>query len=65
MADSIISAENLGKRYKLRHLARKPSTSLREAISYRFNRLAARLTSGSGKKPPAAVTAEEFWALQG
>ena len=65
MADSIISAENLGKRYKLRHLARKPSTSLREAITYRVNRLAARLTSGSGRKPAAAVTAEEFWALQG
>ena len=65
MADSIISAENLGKRYKLRHLARKPSTSLREAITYRVNRLAARLRSGSGRKPAAAVTAEEFWALQG
>jgi len=65
MADLIISAENLGKRYKLRHLARKPSTSLREAITHRVNRLAARLTSGSGRKPAAAVTAEEFWALRG
>jgi len=65
MADSIISAENLGKRYKLRHLARKPSTSLREAISYRVNRLAARLKSGSGRPPAASETAEEFWALQG
>jgi len=64
MADIIISAEDLGKRYKIRHLARKPSESFREAISYRANRLWSRLT-GAATESAAAVTAEEFWALKG
>ena len=66
MAEVIISAENLGKRYEIRHLARKPSESFREAIAYRANRLWSRLAAGSsGGITTAAVTAEQFWALKG
>jgi len=65
MADIIISAEDLGKRYKIRHLARKPSESFREAISYRANLLWSRLTGGGAGESETSETAEEFWALKG
>ena len=65
MADIIISAENLGKRYKIRHLARKPSESFREAISSRANLLWSRLTGGAATESETSETAEDFWALKG
>ena len=65
MADSIISAEDLGKRYTIRHLARKPSESFREAISCKANLLWSRLTGGGAPESETSGSAEDFWALKG
>ena len=60
MAAPIISAENLGKRYRLRHQAKAPYTTLRDALAHGARRLFA---------PPSvraddASTEDEFWALK-
>ena len=60
MAAPIISAENLGKRYRLRHQAKAPYTTLRDALA----RGARRLFAGPSVRADDASTEEEFWALK-
>jgi lipopolysaccharide transport system ATP-binding protein len=56
MADAIITAEGVGKRYTLRHQARG-YTTLRDELQRRFRRLGR--STGADQE-----TAEEFWALR-
>jgi lipopolysaccharide transport system ATP-binding protein len=65
MSDAIISIENLGKKYRLRHLADRPRyRALRDVITDSSKGLIRRLTSpGRGARVPAA-TIEDFWALR-
>lgn len=60
MAQSIISVEGVGKRYRLRHEVKPPYTTFRDAIAQGARRLFA-------GRPPAADAAppvEDFWALR-
>jgi len=63
MADIFISAEDLGKRYEIPHLARKPCDSVREAIASRASQLGSRMTGGGATEPKNAATVEEYSVL--
>ena len=60
MANPIISVENLGKRYRLRHRANAPYTTLRDAIAQTARWLLAPRSVNSGD----TATVEDFWALK-
>lgn len=60
MNDVIISVENLGKKYLLRHQRQERYTALRDVISEKASGLFRR-RGGNGKSDP---TREEFWALK-
>jgi lipopolysaccharide transport system ATP-binding protein len=60
MAAPIISAENLGKRYRLRHQAKAPYVTFRDAVAQRFTRLFEPRGRGGAGTP----TDEDFWALK-
>jgi lipopolysaccharide transport system ATP-binding protein len=60
MSEPIITVENLGKRYRLQHQAKKPYSTLRGAITD-----AARgFFSGSPKSSGDTPAEEDFWALR-
>jgi lipopolysaccharide transport system ATP-binding protein len=59
MGDPIITIENVGKRYYLRHKATVPYQTLRGVLSAKLNSL-----FHSRKSDDARVTDEEFWALR-
>ncbi|MEI6239034.1 MAG: polysaccharide ABC transporter ATP-binding protein [Planctomycetia bacterium] len=59
MTDSIITIENLGKRYRLRHEAKAPYHTLREAVAGKVQQL-----FGLRKSVTEAPTQEDFWALR-
>jgi lipopolysaccharide transport system ATP-binding protein len=70
MSDIIIKAENVGKKYKIRHQSTRRYRTLREAVAGSAKIAAKRIFSaaGMGKSngathAPASV--EEFWALKG
>jgi lipopolysaccharide transport system ATP-binding protein len=56
-SDKIITVENLGKKYSLRHQRNEPYTALRDVLTDRAKNLFRR----NGRK---ALTSEEFWALK-
>jgi lipopolysaccharide transport system ATP-binding protein len=59
MSDPIITVENLGKRYSLRHEAKAPYQTLRDALAAKVRR------AFSVDKPDAHMpTQEDFWALR-
>lgn len=65
MSEPIIRVENIGKRYRLRHQAKAPYATLRDAISRKARRMlsgwhARRTNDGGG----AEATTEDFWALR-
>ena len=60
MANPIISVENLGKRYRLRHQAKVPYTTFRDAIAQGARRLFNPSQNDGGEAP----SEEEFWALK-
>ena len=53
---AVISLENVGKKYIIKHQTQGPYTTLRETISERFR--------GLGKKEAGNESREEFWALK-
>lgn len=59
MTNAIITAENLGKRYKLRHEAQVPYQTLREALTAK-----ARRVFSAGRPDAHLATHEDFWALR-
>lgn len=59
MSDPIITVENLGKRYSLRHEAKAPYQTLREALAGK-----ARQLFSTGKPDSHSQTREDFWALR-
>lgn len=59
MSDPVISVENLGKRYRLRHQATAAYTTLRETLSAKVRGLLR-----SNTTPPAIDTSEDFWAIK-
>lgn len=61
MAQPIISAENIGKRYRLQHQAKQPYSTLRDALTAQ----AKRLFGGSSVTDDShADSHDEFWALK-
>ena len=56
-----ISAQRLGKRYRIRHEARPRYVTLRETLAGSVKNLGARLL---GRGPGLAETDEDFWALR-
>lgn len=60
MADPIISVENLGKRYRLRHQAKVPYTTFRDTLAQGFHRLIASTPPKQGDLP----LVEDYWALK-
>ncbi len=58
--DVIIQAEELGKKYRLRHQQTADYVALRDVISEK----AASLFSSNAKARPVQQTQEDFWALQ-
>jgi lipopolysaccharide transport system ATP-binding protein len=59
MNDPIITVENLGKRYSLRHEAKAPYHTLREALAGKARRI-----FSAGKPDSHSRTQEDFWALR-
>ena len=59
MSSPIISVEALGKRYRIRHQGRRP-TSLREALTQG----AGRLLNPWSRRTDTGPTVEDFWALK-
>jgi lipopolysaccharide transport system ATP-binding protein len=59
MSDTVITAENLGKKYLLRHQRRARYTALRDVIADKASGLFRRARSGEKDE-----TREEFWALR-
>jgi len=59
MSRPIISVENLGKRYRLRHAAQGGYVTFREAIAHKVRSLARRSPG-----PVDSQTQEDFWALR-
>jgi lipopolysaccharide transport system ATP-binding protein len=59
MSDPIITVENLGKRYSLRHEAKAPYHTLREALAGKARRM-----FSAGKPDSHSRTQEDFWALR-
>lgn len=60
MSEPIISVEQLGKKYLLRHLSSEPYTALRDVVTDKGRRLFQR--NGGGRR--IDQTREEFWALR-
>ena len=61
MAQPIISAENIGKRYRLQHQAKQPYSTLRDTLTAQ----AKRLFGGSSVTDDShADSHDEFWALK-
>lgn len=61
MIKPIIAVENLGKCYRLRHQAKRPYSTLRDALTTQAKRLAGLAPSEADS---SAETAEDFWALK-
>jgi lipopolysaccharide transport system ATP-binding protein len=71
MSEAVITVENLGKKYRLRHQAeRQRYTALRDVLADRTKSVARRVWSaiGSSSSRPSAVhkpcSIEDFWALK-
>jgi lipopolysaccharide transport system ATP-binding protein len=60
MSDPIISVEGLGKRYRLRHQATAPYTTLRESLALKARKLLAPKPAHSA----SPSSDEDFWALK-
>ena len=61
MAQPIISAENIGKRYRLLHQAKQPYSTLRDTLTAQAKRL---FGGSSAADASHADSEEEFWALK-
>lgn len=59
MSNPIITVENLSKRYSLRHEAKAPYHTLREALAGKARRM-----FSAGKPDSHSRTQEDFWALR-
>src|SRR5262245_34481559 len=60
MTDTVISVENLGKKYRLRHQQPESYATLRDAMANKFKTfLSSRLSS-----LPTRNSTEDFWALR-
>ena len=60
MSEAIITVENLGKKYLLRHQRKERYTALRDVLSEK----AKNLFRGRGRNRDVDSTREEFWALK-
>src|SRR5256886_9244972 len=60
MSDAIITVENLGKKYSLRHQRNERYTALRDVIAEKALVFFKNLKSGNG----VSVSKEDFWALK-
>src|SRR5438067_4893754 len=60
MSDAIITVENLGKKYSLRHQRKERYTALRDVIAEKALGFFKNLKSGNG----VSVSKEDFWALK-
>jgi lipopolysaccharide transport system ATP-binding protein len=61
LSDVVISAEGLGKSYRLRHDPRGGYVALRDVVAEKFRSLARRMT---GRRIASEADEEEFWALR-
>ena len=61
MAQPIISAENIGKRYRLQHQAKQPYSTLRDTLTAQAKRL---FGGSSAADDSHADSHDEFWALK-
>jgi lipopolysaccharide transport system ATP-binding protein len=61
MARPIISAENIGKRYRLHHQAKQPYPTLRDTLSAQSKRL---FGGSSAPNDSHTDSQEDFWALK-
>ena len=61
MSQPIISAENIGKRYRLLHQSKQPYSTLRDALTAQAKRL---FGGSSAADASHADSEEEFWALK-
>lgn len=61
---TVISVENLGKKYTLSHQQREPYTALRDVITNGFSNFSKRIFSPFTHHPSPLSTSEDFWALK-
>ena len=62
MSDTVISVENLGKKYRIRHQQRERYTALRDVIAREIQELC--FAPRHSVTPPLASSTEDFWALK-
>ena len=60
MSDTVISVENLGKKYRIRHQQRERYTALRDVITEKFKSVLRTRHSSPATRP----STEDFWALK-
>jgi lipopolysaccharide transport system ATP-binding protein len=65
MSDAIISIENLGKMYRVTHLADRPHyRTVRDLIAHGSKDLLRRISGRQPRLPGSGSSAEDFWALR-
>ena len=63
MADTIIRAENVGKKYLINHQQKESYTALRDVLTHRVGSLGRNLVR-PGRQKPTVNRREDFWALR-
>lgn len=61
---TVITVENLGKKYTLSHQQREPYTALRDVITNNFKNFSQRIFSPFTSNSSALPSTEDFWALK-
>jgi lipopolysaccharide transport system ATP-binding protein len=64
MSDTVISLENIGKRYHINDQQHRQGNSLRDALGETLNHWGRRLLRPLGVKQPTRSSQREFWALR-
>ncbi len=64
MTDTVIQADNLGKKYIIKHQVSERYTSLRDVMANKVKYITSRTLSPLSSKNKPSPTREEFWALK-
>lgn len=61
---TVITVENLSKKYTLSHQQREPYTALRDVITHGFTNFSKKIFSSFTHHPSSMPISEDFWALK-
>ena len=64
MSNTVITVENLGKKYTIHHQQRESYTALRDVITNGISNIAKKIFSPFTRQSSALPATEDFWALK-